>query len=123
MLSSFHHSFTLSQSGALRVVAGTGVYLTLIGLLGLSLGWILRSTAGAISTLVALILVVPALFAALGKSVEGIAQYLPSKAGGSFITSIHATGTLSPWTGLIVLCAWVAAALGLAAYLLRRRDA
>jgi hypothetical protein len=123
MLSSFHHSFTLSQSGALRVVAGTGVYLTLIGLLGLALGWILRSTAGAISTLVALILVVPALFAALGKSVEGIAQYLPSKAGGSFITSIHATGTLSPWTGLIVLCVWVATALGLAAYLLRRRDA
>jgi ABC-2 type transport system permease protein len=123
LLSGFHHSFTLSQAGALRVVAGTGVYLTLIGLLGLALGWILRSTAGAISTLVGIILVVPALFSAIGKSVDGIAQYLPSKAGGSFITSIHAAGTLSPWTGLIVLCAWVAAAFGLAAYVLRRRDA
>jgi hypothetical protein len=52
---------------------------------------------------------VPALFSAVGKSVEGIAQYLPTKAGGSFITSTHAAGTLSPWTGLIVLCVWVAA--------------
>jgi ABC-type transport system involved in multi-copper enzyme maturation permease subunit len=123
MLSGYHHSFALSQSGALRVVGGTGVYLTLIGLLGVALGWILRSTAGAISTLVGIVLVLPVLFSAIGKSVDSIAQYLPSKAGGSFITSIHEAGTLSPWTGLIVLCAWVAAAFGLAAYLLRRRDA
>jgi hypothetical protein len=123
LLSGFHHSFTLSQAGALRVVAGTGVYLALIGLLGVALGWILRSTAGAISTLVGILLVVPVLFSAIGKSVDSIAQYLPSKAGASFITSMHEAGTLSPWTGLIVLCAWVAAAFGLAAYLLRRRDA
>jgi ABC-2 type transport system permease protein len=122
-LSGYHHSFSLSQSGVLRVVAGTGVYLALIGLLGLALGWILRSTAGAISTLVGILLVVPVLFSAIGKSVEGIAQYLPSNAGESFISSIHATGMLSPWTGLIVLCAWVLAAFALAAYLVRRRDA
>ncbi|HWD10207.1 MAG TPA: hypothetical protein VG366_00075, partial [Solirubrobacteraceae bacterium] len=113
----------LSQPGVLRVVAGTGVYLTLIGLLGLALGWILRSTAGAISMLVGILLVIPVLLSAIGKSAEGIAQYLPSKAGGSFISSLHEAGTLSPWTGLIVLCAWVLAALGLAAYLVRRRDA
>jgi hypothetical protein len=122
-LSGYHHSFSLSQPGVLRVVAGTGVYLTLIGLLGLALGWILRSTAGAISMLVGILLVIPVLLSAIGKSAEGIAQYLPSKAGGSFISSLHEAGTLSPWTGLIVLCAWVLAALGLAAYLVRRRDA
>jgi ABC-type transport system involved in multi-copper enzyme maturation permease subunit len=122
-LSGYHHTFSLSEPGALRVVAGTGVYLALIGLFGLALGWILRSTAGAISTLVGILLVVPVLFSAIGSSVESIAQYLPSNAGASFISSIHATGTLSPWTGLIVLCAWVLAAFGLAAYLVRRRDA
>ena len=122
-LSGYHHSFSLSQSGVLRVVAGTGVYLTLIGLLGLALGWILRSTAGAISTLVGILLVLPVLFSAIGSSVDSIAQYLPSKAGASFINNIHAAGTLSPWTGLIVLVAWVLAAFGLAAYLVRRRDA
>jgi hypothetical protein len=30
---------------------------------------------------------------------------------------------LAPWAGFAVLCAWAALALGLAAYLLRRRDA
>jgi hypothetical protein len=30
---------------------------------------------------------------------------------------------LAPWAGLAVLAAWTAAALALAAYLLRRRDA
>jgi ABC-type transport system involved in multi-copper enzyme maturation permease subunit len=30
---------------------------------------------------------------------------------------------LAPWAGLAVLCAWTAAALALAAFLLRRRDA
>ena len=30
---------------------------------------------------------------------------------------------LSWWAGLLVLCAWAAVALGVAAYLLRRRDA
>jgi hypothetical protein len=30
---------------------------------------------------------------------------------------------LPPWAGLAVLCAWAATALGLAAFLLRRRDA
>src|ERR1700694_3448104 len=114
LLSGFHHSFTLSQTGALRVVAGTGVYLALIGLFGLALGWILRSTAGAISTLVGILLVVPVLFSAIGSSVVAIAQSLPSNAGASFISSIHAAGTLSPWTGLLVLSGWVLAAFGLA---------
>ena len=30
---------------------------------------------------------------------------------------------LAPWAGFAVLCAWAAAALALAAFLLRRRDA
>jgi hypothetical protein len=30
---------------------------------------------------------------------------------------------LAPWTGFAVLCVWAVSALGLATYLLRRRDA
>jgi hypothetical protein len=30
---------------------------------------------------------------------------------------------LAPWAGLAVLCAWTTVALGLAVFLLRRRDA
>jgi hypothetical protein len=43
------------------------------------------------------------------------------------VTSAYTPGNgyypLAPWAGFAVLCAWTALALGLAMYLLRRRDA
>jgi hypothetical protein len=50
-------------------------------------------------------------------------KFLPSGAGGSFISVPLESGTLSPWTGLAVLAIWVAIALAAAALLPRRRDA
>ena len=43
------------------------------------------------------------------------------------VSTVYTPGTgyfpLSPWAGFAVLCAWTAAALALALFLLRRRDA
>ncbi len=123
-LSYYGHGGSLSDPGALRAVIGTGVYLALIGLLGGALGWIIRSTAGGISTLVGILLVVPVLFQVLpGAWAADVLKYLPSEAGGSFVNSVHLPDTLGPWTGLGVLVAWVAAAMVAAAVVLRRRDA
>ena len=38
-------------------------------------------------------------------------------------TAAYGYYPLPPWAGLAVLCAWAALALGLAVFLLRRRDA
>jgi hypothetical protein len=122
-LSHYDHATSLTHPGVLRAVIGTGVYLTLIGLLGSALGWILRTTAGAIATLVGILLIGPVIFEAIGKSANSIAEYMPAKAGVSFITTIHASETLQPWTGLLVLCTWVALALITASYLVCARDA
>jgi hypothetical protein len=52
-----------------------------------------------------------------------ISKYLPGDAGQA-IFKVHGTaGMLSPWTGLAVLSAWTAAALGLSAWLTTHRDA
>jgi ABC-2 type transport system permease protein len=122
-LSHYGHGSSLSDPGVLRVVAGTGLYLALIGLLGSALGWILRSTAGGIATLVGMLLVVPVLLRVLPwQWVKDLGKYLPGDAGGSFFTSVHAPDTLTPGTGLLVLVAWVVAALAVAGVFLKRRD-
>lgn len=124
VLGHYGHGYSLSDPTAVRVAVGTGVYLTLIALLGSALGWLVRSTPGGITALVALILVVPVLFGQLlGTWAKDLNQLLPSSAGESFVMSLRADHTLAPWTGLAVLVAWVAVGLTAAAVLLRRRDA
>jgi ABC-2 type transport system permease protein len=123
-LSGEGHAASLSDPGALRAVAGVGVYLALIGILGGALGWIIRSTAGAIAALVGVLLVVPVVVQAVPTTVTtAVAQYLPADAGGSFLATVQAPDTLGPWAGLGVLVLWVAAALAAAAVVVRRRDA
>ena len=53
------HAVTLSSDGALRAVIGIGLYLTVVALIGIALGFIIRSTAGGIAALVAILLVLP----------------------------------------------------------------
>lgn len=124
ILAHYHRGHSITDPTALRVVLGVGSYLTLVGLLGSALGWIVRSTAGGISALVGVLLVLPVILETLtGTWGKSIGQYLPSAAGGSFITSIRASHTLAPWTGLGVMALWVAAALTFAGWRLRHRDA
>lgn len=122
LLSHWRPGYSLSDPTALRAVLGTGLFLTLIGLLGVAFGWLVRSTAGAISAFLALLLVLPVVFGQLlGSWGADVAKYLPST-GESFIVSVRDRTMLAPWAGLGVLAAWVAVALAVAAVQLRRRD-
>ena len=122
-LSGFRPTYSLADADALRVVVGTGVYLTLVGLLGGAIGWIVRSTPGALVTLFAVILVLPVLLLLFhGAWAQHASAWLPTGAGAAFSTSLHTPGELAPWTGLAVMVAWVAAAYAVAAFLLHRRD-
>ena len=76
------HSVALSSDGALRAVIGTGLYLTVVALIGVELGFIIRSTAGGIAALVAILLVLPGVVSILPQSWQDtISPYLPSNAG------------------------------------------
>ena len=108
----------------LRVVVGTGIYLTLIGLLGGAIGWIVRSTPGALVALFGVILVLPVLLLLFnGSWAEHVGAWLPTGAGASFSTSLRMPSALAPWPGLAVMVGWVVLAYTAAAVLLRRRDA
>lgn len=123
-LASTHHQASLSTPGALRACLGAGVYLTIIGLLGVGLGFLLRSTAGGIATLVGIVLILPLLAQALPTPYStDVMKYLPLTAGSQIIATHADPNTLSAWTGIGVAAAYAAAALLGGLIVLRRRDA
>jgi ABC-2 type transport system permease protein len=120
----YRTGYSLSDPGVLRVVLGTGLYLTLVGVIGGMLGWIVRSTPGALVSYFALMLVLPVLFGnVFGTWGKDIARFLPDQAGAAFATSIPESPHLSPWAGFLVLLSWVSVGIIVAALSLRRRDA
>ena len=114
---------SLGDAGVLRAVIGTAGYLTGIALLGLAAGTLLRSTAAAISTLVAAVFLLPGLGAVLLPASwrDNVLPYLPSNAGTAFTSVTPSSELLSPGAGLAVFLAWVLVPLALAAVALHRR--
>jgi len=122
-----------------RVAGGTAALLAVAAVLALAVGTLLRRSAGAVTVVIAGI-VLPYLLAILGGVLPtGAQEWLVrlTPAAGFAIQQTNqqypqviasynpANGffPLAPWAGFAVLCAWAAAALVLAAYALRRRDA
>jgi ABC-2 type transport system permease protein len=118
------HGTNLSADGAVRAMVGVAGYLALIGVFSVALGFIIRSTAGGVATLFALLLVLPSLGLLLPASWrEHLLPYLPSNAGATMFSVRTATEALSATTSLLVLLGWVVTALAGAALVLKRRDA
>jgi ABC-2 type transport system permease protein len=115
---------SIGNPAVLGAVAGTGLYLTVTGLLGLAIGAVVRNTAVAISTLAGIMLVLPVLANLLPVSLTSrFAQYLPSNAGQAIMNVHRVQGFLAPWTGLALFAGFTAAIIAVAAVLLKRRDA
>jgi ABC-2 type transport system permease protein len=83
MLFSLQHlDASLSDPGALRSVVGAALCVTVAGMTALALGALLRNTAAAITTFVAVFFVIPPLTLLLPASLtDHFVQYLPSNAG------------------------------------------
>jgi ABC-2 type transport system permease protein len=118
------HGVPLSTPGALRAVFGVALYLTVLSVLALALGFLIRNTAGAISALFGLLIVVPAVAAALPNSWQrSIVPYLPSSAGQAVYMTHQVPNSLHPWAGFALFCGYAAVAVAAAGYALCRRDA
>jgi hypothetical protein len=114
---------SFSHPGVARAVFGGAVYLMLLGVLTLSLGAIVRNTAGAIGVFAAIFFVIPPLLNVLPSSWNNaIAPYLPDAAGRSIFSLTHGAHSLAPAPGLALFCGYCAVAVALAALLLVRRD-
>jgi ABC-type transport system involved in multi-copper enzyme maturation permease subunit len=132
------YAFPISGTAEARVIIGTAVLAAFFAVLAMAIGVIVRRGAATVAVAV-LVIVVPyflAVFAAVPLNAgdwllrimpaAGFALQQPYPAYGQvsmFYAPFSGYFPLSAWAGLAVLAAWTAAALALAAYLLRRRDA
>ena len=121
------HTITvsLSQPGVLRAVFGAGLYLTVLGLFALAIGGLIRHTAGAITAVIGMVLIIFPLAGLLPDSWGAhVHAYLPTIAGQLITADKHQSGQLlSPWQGFGVFCAWTALLLAASIFLLQERDA
>lgn len=107
-----------------RILVGAPLYLAAIALLAFAIGAMLRHSAGALATVLGLLLVVESVFAMVPWAFfEKVSPYLPMSAGTQLVQNGGPDAVLSPWEGYGVLVAWGVAALVAALVLVRRRDA
>lgn len=108
------------DGAAAEQVAATGVYLGLLAVVALGVGVLVRRTAGALTVMILLLVLVPELLR-LASERYGIAvlgtlsDWSPAPAGFRLMTG--------SWEYALGLAAWAAALLMVATAVLRRRDA
>jgi ABC-type transport system involved in multi-copper enzyme maturation permease subunit len=125
LLTPKHLQSSLSEPTARRAVVGAALYLMVAAMTGLAFGALLRNTASAITTFVAVFFVIPPLTMVLPAAwTAHFVQYLPSNAGAMLLDGTYGVAhPLAPWTGFAVMCAFLAVVTGLAAWRLRDKDA
>jgi ABC-type transport system involved in multi-copper enzyme maturation permease subunit len=120
-----------------RVILGSGAMLALASVLALAIGTVLRRGVAAVAAVIVAI-VLPYILGVTGVLPATVSEWIlrvTPAAGYAIVQTVpqypQVVGhygppdyyPLGPWSGLAVLCAYAAVALGLAAWLLRRRDA
>lgn len=116
--------FVLEPDRAFRLIAGTGLYLAAVTLIGLGIGMLVRSTVGALLGTLTLISVLPLIIGAAPFAwLRDAAAYLPSTAGLLILRPDELPGVLGSWTGLAIAGAWGCALLAASALAVRRADA
>jgi ABC-type transport system involved in multi-copper enzyme maturation permease subunit len=114
---------SLGHPGVPGAVLCTGLLLSVCGLLGLAFGALTRHTAGGIAATIAVI-VVPGIVGLLPSPWSGRIGRFTLLEAARQVTALHpATNLFSPAWSLLVVLAWPAVALAIAAALVTRRDA
>jgi ABC-2 type transport system permease protein len=123
VLAGHRQGVSLGRPGVAGAVLSAGLLLCVCGLLGLALGAVIRHTAGGIAATVAVILI-PAILALLPAPWNGRLGRFTLLEAARQVSALHpATNLFSPGWSLLVVLAWPAAALAVAAVLITRRDA
>lgn len=119
----YEPTVSLADPGVFRAVLGTAVYASGVGLLGVALGFLLRTTAAGIGVLFATLLLVPGLTGLLPDSIgDPLTKVLPAGAGQAFMRVGPDGSLLSPMAGFILFVTWVVGLLVVAGVAVKKRD-
>lgn len=113
----------LTSPEVVTAVLATTLFLVMTALLGLAVGSLLRSTAGAVVALTGLLFLLPVLVQLVPGLRESVGPWLPTQAGSAALVLGDRTGYLAPLAGQLLVAGYTALALAAAAARLRRSDA
>jgi ABC-2 type transport system permease protein len=120
-----HIQHGIGDPGALRVVIGNILFLTVLGVMCVGLGGWVRNSAGGIAAFVGLIFVISGIVDILPTNLgNAVMPYLPLNAGTGVATyRFDNSHHLSPWGGFALFCGYTLVVLIGASVTLMRRDA
>jgi ABC-2 type transport system permease protein len=115
---------SILHASAVRAVAGTALYLTLLALFAVGIAAVVRHTAAAMTLVVGLVLVPTVVMGFFTGAPRELLQHVAPAAGLAIqnTSDSYDTPPLGPWGGLGVTAAWTAAALLAAAWAIGHRD-
>ena len=112
------------EGAVLRSMYGSGLFLAGIALLAVAVGFLVRHTAGAITIVLAVVLILGNMVMMVPGAVgEWLGKLMPGNAGQAISTPVPFNPELlGAWPGFAVFAVEVAVLLALATVVLRRRD-
>lgn len=117
--------FSLDADGALLHIINTGSVLALVSVFAMSVGTLIRNTAGGVVTSIGVLLVLPILVAIFGGGTEWVAdaaRFLPSSGGEQMVATTIQDGDLNQWQGSLVLGGWALVLLVASLLVTKKRD-
>lgn len=117
------HGTSISDPGVLRSVFGMAIYMTLLALLSVGVGFMVRKPIGALAILMPFFFLISPILSAVPK-VKKVAHYFPDVAGGQMFT-VHANTDIpyGPLAGFFICLAWALVCIAGGFILFQRRDA
>jgi ABC-2 type transport system permease protein len=122
----FSGTIVISPGTVLTAIIGTALFVTTVALIAFGLGSIIRHTAGAVTSAIGLMFVLPIIVQLLPNTWRwDVVRFFPDAAGRVLSVTVgqHNPHLWSAWPQFGVTLAYAAVLLGAGAYLFRKRDA
>jgi ABC-type transport system involved in multi-copper enzyme maturation permease subunit len=105
-------AYTFGEPGVARALVGVGLLMAVMSLFGLAIGLLVRSTAGSMTIVTLVALLIPAMSSLYPAWLASfVVKYWPTTAGGRLISVTAEPPLLPPWPGFALFCACTAVLL------------